>query len=185
LSDLFAVVYEKEETASRVRDTLARLQEQGIIEVDDAVAVVKGRDGRVRLDQALSPAVGWAATGAMAGALIGTLFLAPLLGLALGATGGALGGALSDSGSGGVLDDYGAEEQIVRELGARLGPGTSALFLLVRRAEPEKVLEEVRPFGGTILRSTLTKEAEARVQQALDTPYGQAAAGPVDPDERP
>ena len=41
----------------------------------------------------------------------------------------------------------------MKELGTTLEPGTSALFVLVRQATPDKVLEEVKPFGGKVLKT--------------------------------
>ena len=158
MSELIAIAYPDEGTAVQVRDTLARLQRERLIELDDAIVVVKGQDGKVRLDQSAPLVALGAAGGALWGTLIGTLFFAPLLGMAVGAASGAIGGKLSD---------YGIEDRFMEELGAQLQPGTSALFLLVRKATPDKVLDEVRQYGGTVRRSSLTKEAEERLQQAL------------------
>jgi uncharacterized membrane protein len=158
MSDLIAIAYLEESTAAQVRDVLMRLQRERLIELEDAVAVVKGRDGKVRLDQAVSLAASGAAGGALWGTLIGMLFFAPLLGLLLGAAGGAIGGTLSD---------YGIEDRFMKELGTQLQPGTSALFVLVRKVTPDKVLDAVRQYGGTVLRTSLTKDAEERLQHAL------------------
>ena len=46
-------------------------------------------------------------------------------------------------------------------------PGTSALFLVIERATPDKAVEALRRFGGTVLKSSLSKEAEADLQAAL------------------
>lgn len=167
MSDLIAIAYPDEGTAFQVRDTLARLQRERLIELADAVVVVKGQDGRVRLDQALPLVASGAAGGALWGTLIGTLFFAPLLGMAVGAASGAIGGKLSD---------YGIEDRFMEELGAQLQPGTSALFILVRKVTPDKVLDEVRRYGGTVLRSSLTKDAEERLQQALQQGQGSQEA---------
>jgi uncharacterized membrane protein len=98
----------------------------------------------------------------MWGTLIGLLFLNPLAGLLAGAAFGAGAGALS-----GALVDYGIDDAFIRSLGATIEPGSSALFVLVRRVTPDKVLPELRPFGGTVLRTSLSNEQEARLRQAL------------------
>jgi len=46
-------------------------------------------------------------------------------------------------------------------------PGTSALFVLVRKFTPDKVLEEIAPYGGKVLRTSLTKDKEAELQEVL------------------
>jgi uncharacterized membrane protein len=48
-----------------------------------------------------------------------------------------------------------------------LQPGTSALFLIIEKATPDKAVEALSKFGGTVLKSSLSKEAEAELQDAL------------------
>jgi uncharacterized membrane protein len=163
MSDLIAVAYPDEGTAAQARDTLMRLQREHLIELEDAVVVIRGRDGKVRLDQAFPTVETGLARGMIWGTLIGVLFFAPWLGLLVGGATGALAGKLSD---------YGIEDRFMEELGRQLKPGTSALFVLVRKATPDKVLDEVRKYGGTVLRSSLTKDAEERLQQALQQGAG-------------
>ena len=65
-----------------------------------------------------------------------------------------------------MLSDYGINDDFIRSLGETLEPGTSALFVLVRRATLDKVLPEVRPFGGKVIRTSLSTEQEARLRRA-------------------
>jgi uncharacterized membrane protein len=165
MSDLIAVAYPDEGTAAQARDTLMRLQKEHLIELEDAVVVVQGQDGKVRLDQAFPTVETGVARGMIWGTLIGLLFFAPWLGMLAGAASGAIAGKLSD---------YGIEDRFMEELGRQLKPGTSALFILVRKVTPDKVLDEVRKYGGTVLQSSLTKDAEERLQQALQQGAGAA-----------
>jgi hypothetical protein len=48
-----------------------------------------------------------------------------------------------------------------------LKPGTSALFLVVEKVTPDKAVEGLRQYGGTVLKSSLSKETEAQLQDAL------------------
>jgi len=48
-----------------------------------------------------------------------------------------------------------------------LKPGTSALFLVVEKVTPDKAVEGLRQYGGTVLKSSLSKETEAKLQDAL------------------
>jgi uncharacterized membrane protein len=159
MADLFVVAYEDEFKAEEVRLALSKLQREYLIELEDAAVVVKNQDGKLKLKQAVNLTAAGAASGSFWGLLIGTLFLSPLLGAVLGAAGGALGGSLSDIG---VDDDF------MRELGENLKPGTSALFVLVQKVTPDKVLAEVAPYGGKVLRTSLTKTDEAELQKILD-----------------
>ena len=46
-------------------------------------------------------------------------------------------------------------------------PGPSALFLIVEKVTPDKAVEGLRQYGGTVLKSSLSKETEAELQDAL------------------
>ncbi|MGB5770909.1 MAG: DUF1269 domain-containing protein [Crocosphaera sp.] len=159
MSELIAIAYDSEFKAEEVRLTLAKLQKEHLIELEDAAIVVKNDQGKVKLNQAINLTAAGAASGSFWGLLIGTLFFAPLVGAAVGAASGALSGALSDIG---VDDDF------MRELGETLTPGTSALFVLIRKVTPDKVLEEIAPFGGKVLRTSLTKDDESQLQEVLN-----------------
>ena len=54
--------------------------------------------------------------------------------------------------------------------------GSSALFILVRKVTPDKVLAELKGSGGTVLQTSLTHEQEAKLQAALSAakPVGKA-----------
>jgi uncharacterized membrane protein len=100
-----------------------------------------------------------ASSGGFWGALIGLIFLNPLLGMAMGAAAGAVSGALTD---------VGINDNFMKDLAAGLPLGSSALFVLVRRSTPERVLEEVAGTGGKILKTSLTHEDETKLQTALN-----------------
>jgi uncharacterized membrane protein len=160
MSDLIAIAYPDQATAERVRDRLAEAIKAKVIEIDDAVVVTRGGDGKVELQQASAAGAG-AAGGAVWGGLIGLLFLAPLLGMAVGAAAGAAGGAMAD---------YGVDDDFMKELGEKLTPGSAALIVLVRSMTPDKILPNIQE-QGHVIQSSLSNEAEARLNEAL------AAAG--------
>jgi uncharacterized membrane protein len=158
MSDLIAVAYPDRETADKVRNELARLTREHVIEIEDAVVVTREANGRVKLHQAVSPAGAGAAGGALWGGLIGLIFLAPLLGAAIGAGVGAASGALTD---------LGIDDNLMKELGQSVPEGGAALFVLVRQVTPDKVIPRISQYGGKILQSSLSDEAEQRLQEAL------------------
>jgi uncharacterized membrane protein len=160
MSDLIVIAYDDEFKAEEVRLTLAKLQVEHLIELEDAAVVVKDEHGKIKLKQAVNLTSAGAASGGFWGLLIGILFFNPLLGAAVGAASGALAGAFSD---------IGVDDNFIRELGETLQPKSSALFVLVRKVTPDKVLEEVGKFGGKVLRTSLTKDEESQLQAVLDT----------------
>ena len=165
MADLIAVTYPDKDTARDVMGTLARLQTEHVIELADVAAVTKEQDGKVRLVQSRDLVATGVLGGAFWGGLIGLLFLTPLLGMVAGMVGGALGGKFAD---------YGINDQFMKDLGAQLKPGGSAVFLLVTKMTPDKVLDEVGKYGGKVLRTSLSREAEADIQAALEQQHAGA-----------
>ena len=159
MSDLIVIAYDDEFKAEEVRLTLAKLQVEHLIELEDAAVVVKDEHGKIKLKQAVNLTSAGATSGGFWGLLIGILFFNPLLGVAVGAASGALAGAFTDIG---VDDDF------IRELGKTLQPKSSALFVLVRKVTPDKVLDEVSKYGGKVLRTSLSKDEESQLQTVLD-----------------
>jgi uncharacterized membrane protein len=166
MSDLIVVGFTGEDTADQVLNKLHALQKEYLIDLADACVVIRDRHGEVRLKQAVklvgAGAAGGGLSGALWGTLIGLLFLNPLAGLLTGAAVGAGAGALS-----GALVDYGIDDAFIRSLGATIQPGSSALFVLMRRVTADKVLPELSQFKGTVLRTSLSDEQEQRLRQAL------------------
>jgi uncharacterized membrane protein len=141
------------------------MQKEYLVDLEDAVIATKDKNGKVKLHQIHSTVKAGALTGGFWGALVGLIFLNPLLGMAVGAAGGAAGGALSD---------VGINDQFMKDLAQNLTPDSSALFVLVRKASPERVLEELQGTGGKILRTSLSHEDEAKLQAALDAAHKEA-----------
>ena len=174
MAELVAVGFDNPQEADRVLTELARLQREYLIDLEDAVVAIRQPDGRVNLKQSINLVGVGAASGGLSGALwgslVGLLFLNPLAGMAVGGLVGAGSGALSGS-----LVDYGIDDNFIRQVADTLQPNTSALFVLVRKVQPEKVLSELSQFRGQVLRSSLSPEQEARLQAALS---GTAATAP-------
>jgi uncharacterized membrane protein len=62
----------------------------------------------------------------------------------------------------------GIDDKFMKELSETMKPGSSVLFILVRRATPDKVLEEIKGTGGKILKTSLSHDDENRLQEALN-----------------
>ena len=162
MSNLVVLAFESEDGAANMLAEVGRLQKMQLIAIDDAATVVRHGDGKVKVKQANSLVGAGAFGGAFWGMLIGLLFFAPWLGLAVGAITGALAGKASDIG---VDDDF------IKSVSAKLQPGTSAIFLMVREATTDKVLEDLRGMQGvTIIQTSLSHEAEERLRENFATP---------------
>jgi uncharacterized membrane protein len=161
MSNLIAVAYDDLDTAEEVMRTLHGLNIEHAITLEDAVIAEHRPDGKIKLHQATKPGAVGAAGGALWGGVIGLLFLAPFLGMAVGAaTGGAMG----------ALTDAGVDDSFLKDLGQELQPNTAAVIVLVRESTPDKVLPRISPYGGRVIHSSLSDEAEARLRKALTVP---------------
>ncbi len=166
MAELVVVGFDNPNDADRVLTELTRLRKEYLIDLEDAVVAIRSSDGAVRIKQSVNlvslGAASGGLSGAMWGSLIGLLFLNPLAGFAVGGLVGAGSGALS-----GNMIDYGIDDYFIKSIGDTLKPDTSALFLLVRKSQPEKVLAELSGFKGHVIRSSLSPEQEAKLQAAL------------------
>ena len=101
----------------------------------------------------------------------------PLAGLLGSLAGGAGGGAMTVAASEfGLLSDYGIPDNFIRSLGSTIGRGTSAIFLLIRSADHEKVLSRVSRHEGTILKTSLNAEQEDKLRSALTRRHEQTTS---------
>ncbi len=177
MPDLVVLGFDNPLGADQVLTELRHLEHEYLIDLEDAVVAIRQANGKVQLKQSINLVEAGAATGALSGAfwgtLVGLLFLNPLVGFAVGGLAGAGAGALS-----GTAIDYGINDDFARSLSETLQPGTSALFVLVRKAQPEKVLAALSGVKGTILRTSLSSKQEARLQAALS---GTATASQAPP----
>ncbi len=167
MADLIVIAYDDIHKAEEVRLKLLKMQGEFLIDLDDAVVAFRDEKGKVRLNQIQNLTASGAVSGGFWGALIGMIFLNPLLGMAAGAGAGAISGALTD---------VGINNNFMKEIASGFQNGTSALFVLVRKVTPDKVLAELQGSGGKILQTSLTHEKEEKLQAALSAakPAGEA-----------
>jgi len=166
MSNLIVVAYDDPFQAEEVRTRLRKLQQDYLIDLEDAVVAVKDDKGKVKLHQMFNLTASGALSGGFWGTLIGLIFMNPLLGLAVGVGAGAVSGALSDVG---INDDF------MKNLAATFRNGSSVLFVLVRKATPDKVLAELQGTGGKVIKTSLTHEEEEKLQAVLSTAKAPAA----------
>jgi uncharacterized membrane protein len=165
--ELVVLGFKEMEKADQVVPELEAMQREGLLDLADWARVIKRPDGKIDVRQATSTAGAGAAGGALWGMLFGLLFLMPLAGLAIGAiTGGIMG----------KLADYGIDDKFIKEVGSQITPGSSALFVYVVRATGDRVVERLKPFNPTLIRTSMANDAEARLRAALEaTPSAEGA----------
>jgi uncharacterized membrane protein len=165
MATLVAIGYPDETTATAASLEASRLAKDLIIQPDAIAAIIRDREGKFHVTTNHHAVGGGATWGMFWGLLFGMLFFIPFLGMAVGAGLGALMGKMT---KGAINKEF---QDQVRDL---LQPGTSALFLVVEKVTPDKAVEALARYGGTVLKSSLDKDTEAQLQEALHG--GQAAA---------
>jgi len=175
--------------ASEVLNQLTSMDADWGVDLHDAVAVYRDENGKLRVDQSYqlttAQGAGW---GLLWGSLIGlTLAAIPFTGGASAAAAstlaaGAAAGGFLGAGAGALdaswwKDEFGIPEDFVNQVGSTVQPGDSAIFALLRTADPASMAEQFRGYGGTVLQTTLSPAQSDKVQAVLDGRHGRQMAG--------
>jgi uncharacterized membrane protein len=158
MADLIVIGYPDEATAEAAADEARRLAKDLIIQPDAIAVIVRDKEGKYHTHTSHHMVGGGATWGMFWGLLFGLLFFVPVLGMAVGAGLGAVMGKITKSGVNKEFQDQ------VRDM---IKPGTSALFLMVEKVTPDKAVEAMSKFHGTVLKTSLSKEGEQELQEAL------------------
>jgi len=169
MSDLIVLAFDDMATAEEVRTKLNEMQKEHLVDLEDSCVVVRDEEGKIKLHQSHNLTAQGALAGGFWGLFIGLLFsiplgpFAPVMGLILGT--GAVGAAAGAVG--GKLSDYGIEDKFIKEASDALQPGTSALFVLVYRSTPDKVLPELKQYNARVLQTSFSNEVETHLRETL------------------
>ena len=159
MSDLVVIGFENTQKAEEVLWRFRALRSQDLLDLDDAVVVVRDEKGEINLKQSINlthyDASAGLLSGGLLGAMVGLVFLNPAAGFLIGGMIGAGAGALSGS-----LSDYGIPDDFIRSLAETIPVNSSALFILARKVQPEKILAELPDVKGKVLRTTLSPEGK-------------------------
>lgn len=158
MADLVAIGYPDETTAAAAEQEAERLSRDLIIQPDALAVIVRDKEGKYHVTTNHHSVAGGAWWGSFWGLLFGLLFFVPVLGMAVGAGLGALMGKLEKSG---------IDKQFQEQVKDMVKPGTSALFMVLEKVTPDKAVAALSKYGGTVLKSSLSEQAEADLQNAL------------------
>ena len=142
------------------------MQREHLVDLEDTVVAYKNDKGKVKLDQTINLTAAGAASGGFWGLLIGLIFSLPFGGVMLPIITAVFGGGIGALS--GALSDYGIDDDMMKELSADLDHGKAALFVLVRKATLDRVLEELDKYEGKVLKTSLSHELEDKLQKVLD-----------------
>jgi uncharacterized membrane protein len=160
MATLVAVGYPDETTAEKARKTVQGLEADLIVQADQVAAISRDATGKyhVTTTHGGSSASGGAVWGGFWGLLFGLLFFIPIAGWAMGAGFGALFGHLGK---------HAIDETFQRQVRDYVQPGTSALFMVIEKVTPDKAIAALEQYGGTVIKTSLSDEDTAKLQDAL------------------
>ena len=161
MTELIVLMYDSEETGQQVLAEIGAMQKEEVIQIADAALAVKDQKGKVKITQTLEKmhTGSVAIWGGFWGLLIGLLFGGPIFWALFG---GLLGGLL------GKTTDLGLDNSFIIEVSDKMEPGHSALFIMVVEATADKVLPELKKFGGHVVQTSLSEEDEDKLRKALE-----------------
>jgi uncharacterized membrane protein len=158
MAELVVITFDDMEQAEQVRERMRKGQHAGYISLDDSAVVVKDQNGKVHVKNEMDRGVKVGAVGGgFLGLLLGSIFF-PLAGILVGVLGGAAVGAATR---------MGIDKAFIKEVSDDIQPGSSAIFLLVRDANPDIAIAALRDYQGTLYQTTLSPEAEENIRRAL------------------
>jgi uncharacterized membrane protein len=158
MADLIAIGYDDTTTAVQAMEEAERLQGDLIIEADAIAAIIRNEDGKLKTVTNQHTVGAGTVSGMFWGMLFGLLFFVPFLGMAVGAGMGAIMGKIAKSG---------LDQQFQDQVRDMLKPGTSALFMVVEKVTPDKAIDALSKFGGTVLKTSLSEEMTKQINEEL------------------
>ncbi len=158
MAEVVVIGYPDKQTAERVVAVIEGLQKKLIVEVAGLAIVGRDAKGKYLVETPSHPTRAGAAGGAIWGLLFGALLFVPIAGLAVGGLVGA---------SAGKLSEMGVKKEFIEQCNDVVLPGTYAVVAIVVKATADKAVEALKPYGGKVLRTSLSEEAEDELTKAL------------------
>ena len=158
MSELIIIGYDDHATAEAAQARVLQLQKDFVIDLSGLAVVRVDDDGKKHIDTPGSIVGVSATSGALWGMIIGLLFLVPGVGLLVGGAWGAVAGL---AGKAGV--NRGLRERV----DGLLTPGKSALVVMAKKLTEDKFAAGMAEFGGTVLKTSLSDEAENELAKEL------------------
>jgi len=158
VSNVIVITFDNEEEAGKVRDSIKQMEHGGYISLDDSAVVIRDQKGKYHVKDQLDRGVKIGAVGGgFLGLLLGFMF-APLGALILGAAAGGLIGASLD---------LGISKKFIKDVEASMEPGTSAIFIVIKEANPTMALAALKPYQGEVYHTSLDPDDEEHLRKIL------------------
>lgn len=160
MSTLIAMVFDGLHDAEKARLDLRMLEKDELVDLEESVVLTRDKKGRIHFHHSQHFTLPLALGGGFVGTLVGLMILNPAIALIGGITGTGLGAVL------GALKEIGIEENFMKDLADGLQTGSSALFIVTRRGEPQIIMEALKPYKGKLLCNALYHQDESKLKAA-------------------
>ena len=158
MSELIVIGYDNHDQATSAYNEVLAMQGDFVVELQGLAIVNVDSDGKSHVETPQKIVGMSAASGALWGMLIGLLFFVPFFGLALGGLMGALFGKLGKSG---INDEFRSQ------VNSLLQPGNAAVVIMASKITEDKFADRIGPFGGKLLKTSLSEEDEKELAHEL------------------
>jgi uncharacterized membrane protein len=155
---LIAIGYADDFTAAAALEELERLEQDFIIRRDEIATVVRDERGAFKIEThavITGERPSWTMLWLN---LFATLFFVPILRMPIGSDLEPIVRSVARAG---------LEPEFAERARDMVGPGTSALFVLVEKVTPDAVVSALEAYGGTVLQSEISPQAEVMLQETL------------------
>jgi uncharacterized membrane protein len=168
MTDLVVLAFDGEDTAAQVRNKLVDLNKQYLLNLREAVEIVRRADGKIKIkEEPRLTGIGMLG-GAFWGFLIGWIFLLPEVGFAVGAVVGA---------TIGHFQNYGIDRDFMKDVEIAIQPGQSAVFIVANDLKMDRIEPDLKAYHPRVLRTSLSAEQEAQLREAFgNAPVAEAPA---------
>lgn len=158
MSYIIVITFDNAEEAKKVRESLKKVEHGGYLSLDDSAVVVRDHEGKYHVHNELDRGI---KVGALGGGFLG-LFLgiafAPIGALLIGAAAGALIGSAFD---------LGISKKFIKDVEASMEPDTSAIFFIIKEANPTMALAALKPYKGEVYHTSLDSDDEEHLRKIL------------------
>ena len=161
MTEMVVVSFDGVDTAENARNKLIDLNNQFLLNLRQAVEVVRNQDGQVKIKEEPRLTGIGALGGAFWGLLVGLVFLVPAAGFVVGTVSGAIAGHFTK---------YGITREYLQQINAAIQPGQSALLILADNVKIDRVIPSLQEFHPKILRTSLTLDQETKLKEAFGSP---------------
>jgi len=158
LTDMVVLAFNSEDGADQGRRKLVELNDEYVLDLVDAVQVVRHADGKVKVKNIRDLTGFGAMGGAFWGLLFGLLFFVPALGVAVGAVSGAIAGHFTQ---------FGVSKNFLKQVEDSVNSGTSALAIIASNVAVDKVVQALSSLHPRVIRSSLSTAQEAKLNEAF------------------